>query len=671
LLVTIQQVYSIGKRVLARTVTALKRRPGLSLIGFSVIVMLAPLLPELPGVIPYEIRKAIGWTFFAIVLGVCTTRLFLVRQYDDRPLQDLARGPVDLYMGLLLAALCSILVVPLLQPGNLGFGDWDLFLGKIEAARRTVLLYGQFPWWDPWSRGGFPLAANPQCGVMGVAMPLVLAFGSSAGMALGTIACFLLAAEGTRRLARVWFDDPLAPAAAGLIYAINGGVLVASVAAYHVAMCYPSLPWMLLFIFRLDRSRSDGLWLGFWAAFSLLNGIQYFTAYTFLIASVVWLRVVRSRAPGSRVRVMEHSMLALGTFLALAGWRIATTGLVYHDFPRELRGAIDLSLREVYHALVDRHSAHTLKVMEAPYFWGTTFYIGPVVLVLTAISLTSGWRWWHTLTLVCGCLAVGSAHWYHPSYWLGHLPVFNTMHVVTRWGFMALLGVALSAASVLASWRASPRRSLRFLAWVALGWFAFDYLTYGFEILPVAFSVSPEERLFPGPPLELGTIVQVQEAGGFAAISRGYGVIQGFEPLMGYDRRAHSTRLWHGHPSYVAEFWTNEGPVRPQLWTPNHIVLSVAPGQEVFINQNPGSWWWSNGAQAFPGTRCAEMQEDFRVRAGPAGEIVLEIRPRGLKFGLLLHLAGIVLIAVILGLEMILRRIFVRRMAVRGVLGAE
>ena len=667
---TIQHVYSIGKRMLARIAIALKRRLGLSLIGLTVIVILAPLLPELPGAIPHEIRKAIGWSFFAIVLGACTTRLFLVREYDDRPLEDLARGRADLYTGLLLAALCSILIVPLLQPGNLGFGDWDLFLGKIEGARRTVLVYGQFPWWDPWSRGGFPLAANPQCGVMGVAMPLVFAFGSSTGMALGTIACFLLAAEGSRRLARVWFDDPWASAAAGLIYAINGGVLVASVAAYHVAMCYPSLPWMLLFIFRLDRSRSDGLWLGFWAAFSLLNGIQYFTAYSFLIASVVWLRVVRSRPAGSRARVMKHSMLALGTFLALAGWRIATTGLVYHDFPRVLRGAIDLSLREVYHALVDRYSAHTLRVMETPYFWGTTLYIGPVVLVLTAISLTSGWRWWHTLTLVCGCLAVGSAHWYHPSYWLGHLPVFNTMHLVTRWGFMALLGVALSAASVLVSWRASARWSLRLLASLALGWIVCDYLTYGFEVLPVAFSISPEERLFPGPPLEPGVIVQVQEAGGYAAIHRGYGVIHGFEPLMGYDRRARSARLWRGHPSYVGEFWTKEGPVRPRLWSPNRVVLAVAPGQEVFINQNPGSWWWSNGAQAFPRTRCAEMEENFRVRAGPAGEVVLEIRPRGLKYGLLLHLAGFGVIACIFGLERIIGRNSFRRMADRSVVDA-
>ena len=89
------------------------------------------------------------------------------------------------------------LAVPLLEhPKFLGFGDWDLFLGKMEGVRQTILRWGQFPWWDPWTRGGFPLAANPQCGVVGVATPFVLVFGPGVGMRLGTIVCFLLAAEG-------------------------------------------------------------------------------------------------------------------------------------------------------------------------------------------------------------------------------------------------------------------------------------------------------------------------------------------------------------------------------------------------------------------------------------------------------------------------------------------
>ena len=82
---------------------------------------------------------------------------------------------------------------------------------------------------------------------------------------------------------------------AGLIYAINGAVMVATVAAYHVAMCYPALPWLLLCTFELGRRRSAAFGLGFWLAFNVLNGIQYFTVYNILVAGVVWLRALRLR----------------------------------------------------------------------------------------------------------------------------------------------------------------------------------------------------------------------------------------------------------------------------------------------------------------------------------------------------------------------------------------
>ena len=109
--------------------------------------------------------------------------------------------------------------------------------------------------------------------------------------------------------------------------------------------------------------------------------------------------------------------------------------------------------------LLDRPTAARLRpTRPAPYFWETTLYIGPVVIGLGLASLAWGWRWWHTLAFLCGWLAAGSVTWYHPSYWLQDLPLFSTMHVVTRWRFMAMLGVALAAASILARWRPAPAR---------------------------------------------------------------------------------------------------------------------------------------------------------------------------------------------------------------------
>ena len=216
------------------------------------------------------------------------------------------------------------------------------------------------------------------------------------------------------------------------------------------------------------------------------------------------------------------------------------------------------------------------------------------------------------------------------------------MHVVTRWRFMAMLGVALAVAEhpgPLASQPAPcaplPRRWPR--SWSSRR----TTSPTAIEILGVAFSIAPTEDRFPGPPTT--DIVQVGSALGFPAVLRGYGVIHGYEPLMGYDRTAPTARLWRGHPDYVGESWTARGPVEPVSWSPNRIVFQVEPDQEVTINQNPGSWWLANGEPAMPDARCAEMLRPFVARADARGRLELRIRPRGLGLGLGLHLAGLAL----------------------------
>jgi hypothetical protein len=386
--------------------------------------------------------------------------------------------------------------------------------------------------------------------------------------------------------------------------------------------------------------------LGFWLAFGVLNGIHYWTVYSVMILAVVWLRGLRARPQAARMRLLRHTMLALGVVLALAGWRLATTALVYRDFPRPYRSFHDLSPWSILLSLVNRPSVPASPEMEVSGWWTSPWYVGPVVLALAAASLRWGWRWWHTLSAGCSWLAAGSAAWYQPSYWLAQLPVLSTMHMSDRWRIMAMLGFALAAADVLAHWRQHGSGALRGLAILLLAGIAADYGLLGCQLLHLGFRIPPSESLFPGPPVP--SVVQVREGLGFAAVQRGYGVISLQEPMLSYDLTAPTARLWRGHPDYVGEFWTDAGPVKPASWSPNRIVLRVDPGQTVMINQNPGSWWLANGRPAFPTWRCAEMERTFRVEADSGGRVELQIRPRGLALGVLLHLAGFALLGIIL-----------------------
>ena len=153
-----------------------------------------------------------------------------------------------------------------------------------------------------------------------------------------------------------------------------------------------------------------------------------------------------------------------------------------------------------------------------------------------------------------------------------------------------------------------------------------DFVTLAHEQLPLAFSVRPETRFFPGPPIR--EIVNVRSGLGYACVMRGYGVIEGYEPMLGYRRNAPTLRRPREHPDYQGESWTARGRVEPVYWSPNRMVFQVDPGEEVFINQNPGSWWWINGRRAFAGLRCAELMVPFAAKADATGRLELRIIPR-------------------------------------------
>lgn len=341
-----------------------------------------------------------------------------------------------------------------------------------------------------------------------------------------------------------------------------------------------------------------------------------------------------------------HFAAAVGLFLALAGWRLATVLPILLDDRRERVTSWDETPITLFHYLTHRPAPDWTAQFNAALgsvFGELTCYVGPIVLALAAVSLLSGWRWWHALTLAGFWLAIGSVRWYQPSAWLMAWPFFGSAHVVTRWRFMAMLGMGLAVAGPLARLRRSPRRAVRALAPALVVAIAADYLVLGHQQFARIFAAPATPEVFPGPPVP--DIVNVLSGLGYPCTLRGYGLIQGYEPMLSYYRNAPTLRLARDDPAYRGEAWTDAGPVAPVSWSPNRLEFQVGPGQVVHVNQNPSSWWWANGRPAFPGLRCAELTVPFEATADARGRLVLEIRPRGLDVGLGLQAAGAALLA--------------------------
>ena len=642
-----------------RAVGALRRRaarhPRVALVVAACLpiwVLMGVLAVDVFYAIPWPVRKGFGWFVAVAFAALGLARLLTVRPGDRWLAPVSEEGPgagpsrsstwlsrSSTWLPLALAAATTLVGWPLLQrPDGIGEYDWIYYTGHFEALRRSVLEWGQFPWWHPWSCGGFPLAGNPQVGVLSPDVPLVLAFGPTIGVRLATVGWLILAAEGARRLAMPWVREPWAAVAAGVIYALNGGVILGVVCGYYIPASFWLVPWLILEVQHLGGHWTRGLRLGAWMALAALTMIHYMTVFAVLVAFFGGLRTLRMARPSDRPAVVLQAIMAAGLVLAVSGWRLATTAIVCADFPRSQYSPGSLSPWHAVECWLTRPDAVELTTT-SHLAWESNNYVGPVVLALFIASFRWGVRWWHWLAGITYALAYGGNSWYQPSYWLSHLPLFETMHVVTRWRLVTMLAVGLAAADVLARMRGDPRRWVRASAVGLVVLIGADFVAYSFRVVPLSFRNVPGTYEVPGPPT--GGIVQLRAVvEELPAVRRGYGVIEAYEPQLSYRRDRPNARLWRGHPEYKGEHWTDDGPVRPTFWSPNRIVLQVEPGQLVRINQTPGSWWLVNGRRAFADLRVAAMTEPFEARADDRGRLELRIVPRGLGLGLALHLLG-------------------------------
>jgi len=264
-------------------------------------------------------------------------------------------------------------------------------------------------------------------------------------------------------------------------------------------------------------------------------------------------------------------------------------------------------------------------------------YVGIVPCVLFVWSLRRGWRWWHTLAVVCFWFAIGNVRWYHASSWLTELPVLSTLRVASRWRVIAVLGVAIGTGVMLSEWRSSARRGVRWLSAALAGLIVVDL---GLNALPVYRRVFANEPAAINADTDRAEIVQtetlplsVPSGAMLATLRANRGVVYSYEPLIGSDDNPYSARRWVGHANYRGEYWSPDGPVELVRWSPNKITLRARPRAEVFINQNPGSYWHVNGRRVFAELRSVDRHAEFRIEADANGLVELAARPRNMAWG--------------------------------------
>ena len=137
---------------------------------------------------------------------------------------------------LVLAALAAdayFLGAVLASGKQWGIWDWDYQCSLLEAARTTIVEYGQWPLWNPWLGGGHSLAGHPLGHAANPSFLPVLVLGTLPGVKLDVLLYMWIGQIGTARLLRClgcgWIGACL-----GALVASWGGCYAMHLAHGHV-----------------------------------------------------------------------------------------------------------------------------------------------------------------------------------------------------------------------------------------------------------------------------------------------------------------------------------------------------------------------------------------------------------------------------------------------------
>src|SRR4029077_1324765 len=104
--------------------------------------------------------------------------------------------PYALY-GVMSVLFCAPLFA---EPNGLGVHDWDQHLFYYASVIKSVVDYGQLPFWNPWYCGGNVLWQNPQVPLLSPVFPLATVASLSLAMKLNIVLHYWIGFAGMHLL---------------------------------------------------------------------------------------------------------------------------------------------------------------------------------------------------------------------------------------------------------------------------------------------------------------------------------------------------------------------------------------------------------------------------------------------------------------------------------------
>lgn len=571
----------------------------------------------------------------------------------------------ELALGLAAFVLIDLLFLRwiFIHFGNWGFWDWDYQLTLLEAARVSIVEYGELPLWNPFLGGGSTLAGHTLNHTWSPSFAIVLLFGTLGGTKLCIAIYLALAQWGVFRLARGLGQGTGAAAFSALVFSL-GGVYAQRLA--HGQFEWIAIAWVPFVLHALDRAhemhaqhgdargalRQVALAALFFALVILDGGPYQFAFFGVFLGLYAAVRAIDARTLSPIAQLAAAVTAAVGlaavkllpVFEWITRFPRTTTEDPFYGAPFE-PGFFSV----LYQMFLSRAQAHDPS-MWMPYVLNAGSYVGLLPLVLAVLGIAwCGRR--YAVWIASGALALwislGVAAPIDLWSALHRLPGFDMLRVPSRFNVYALLAIALLAGAGFDALRRripNPQHALFALAAIALTTAANLVIVNG-EVFKVAFSVPPFEtearaaefrnHYAYSPFIERYRAAALYPthpnwpSGSFPAVLENRGVRWAFKtvPFPSYALSREDAE-YRGEV-YVA---SGEGRIEAVAQTPNRYLIGMDGGPALLrVNTNADPGWQVRSESDL---QLAELDGTLALNV-PAGTRELEIyyRPASFVYG--------------------------------------
>ena len=548
--------------------------------------------------------------------------------------------PVSPVAFLLLSLPIILYGIRILATGGLlGIEDWDWFFSHHEAVRRSIMEYGQFPWWNPWSTGGTPLFADPQVGLISIQMPLVLMFGTVTGLKIGVVVYLLAGFWGMFFLLGMLSNDFYRKTLLSYLWISSTFVMFHYTAGHYTFLLYLLVPWLVYFYLQGMNSKgklSRGGLVRFtlFAGFLVNSAPHYIALQTILWMAGLFVVMVYRNRDCLKEMAISH-VAALFLILPMVAPKVFFAVTYLGDYPREPLTNHPIGIVEGGKALLMPGQEYSLE-SSVPMMgtWEISAYIGVLTMLLflglLGNHLLARIRKQQTneaIFLVISLLAflafiIGLGPFAPMTPWsiLSSLPVLENMQVPSRWFGWTLFFVVLAIGSA----KTFPKWALIPLAISLVELTVFNVIREQPFVLEQEFHAEQSAEIFEQydeyprarPELIYTTM--------FFAMSQNYGEIRGYEPVLGYDMLNRQTA--RGGVNNGQHLLTDNAELLE--WSPNRVHFTRTGPGPMIINANVGSWWTLNGDYMFEQMRVTEPTLEFALDENAPNDIILECKPQ-------------------------------------------